>query len=207
MTAPWGNTDVAANSPLWATNYARVHPTSSNQSALYNNTTVNAYTNGQYVGTWSIAANNVKNFPDVTHGGWILRRVGTGGRAGRITSETLVCMNMSTNATGEGFIYITSQPANTDVANNAGTSFTVVAKSVPAADTITYQWQIANSTNGFNNLAANANYTGVTSATLNIANASAVANTLASHGAIFRCVLSSTFGPSINSANCESNTA
>ena len=36
-----------------------------------------------------------------THSGWVLRKVGSGGRAGRVTYETLVAMGSMTNAGGD----------------------------------------------------------------------------------------------------------
>ena len=37
----------------------------------------------------------------VTHSGWVKRTVGTGGRAGRVTYETLVAMNTITGDTAD----------------------------------------------------------------------------------------------------------
>jgi len=43
--AQWGNTDDAANSVLWATTAVNLTPNTTNQTALFGNTTVNAWNN------------------------------------------------------------------------------------------------------------------------------------------------------------------
>ena len=48
-------------------------------------------------------------YPQVTHSGWVLRREGTGGRAGRVQYETLVAMHsIGVNGTTSTGIYGTA---------------------------------------------------------------------------------------------------
>lgn len=75
-------------------------------------------------------------------------------------------------------INITTQPANKSIIEGNNTSFNVVASGVAS-----YQWQV-DTGSGFNDLSNSAPYSNVTSATLNIANA-----TLAMNGYKYRCVL------------------
>ena len=45
MPGQWGNTDDAANSVLWAANYVNLSPNTTNQTALFGNTTQGAFLN------------------------------------------------------------------------------------------------------------------------------------------------------------------
>jgi hypothetical protein len=60
---------------------------------LFQNTTVNAYITNIAVGLWGISANETANAFMGAHAGWTLVTQGTGGRAGRIQTETLVAMH------------------------------------------------------------------------------------------------------------------
>ena len=97
----WGNNDNAANTPLWATTTIKLSPTSANQTLFYANTTANAFITGQTIGLFGIdtaeIANN--NQRGVQHTGWVVKTTGQGGRANRITYETLVCL---ANLTSDG---------------------------------------------------------------------------------------------------------
>ena len=54
-------------------------------------------------------------YPQVTHAGWVVRREGTGGRAGRVQYETLVAMgSLGANTTTSTGVY---GPANTVTSN------------------------------------------------------------------------------------------
>ena len=93
----WGNKDNAANSDIAAVIQYNKATTSANQSSLYKNVTANAFITNEIVGQFGVdtnemnaAAANGTNHP--AHAGWVLRKEGTGLRAGRITYETLVAM-------------------------------------------------------------------------------------------------------------------
>lgn len=62
-------------------------------AAMFGNTTVGAFIDNIAVGVFGVdaaeAANTAKG---ISHAGWVLRTVGTGGRAGRVQYETLVAM-------------------------------------------------------------------------------------------------------------------
>lgn len=60
---------------------------------LFQNTTVNAFITDIAVGLWGISANQTANSYMGAHAGWTLVTQGTGGRAGRILTETLVAMH------------------------------------------------------------------------------------------------------------------
>jgi hypothetical protein len=54
--AQWGNTDDAANSVLWATTAVNLTPNTTNQTALFGNTTVGAFIAGEAVGQFGLSA-------------------------------------------------------------------------------------------------------------------------------------------------------
>ena len=108
----WGNYDNAANTPLWAVNAsivkaapAEVHsaPTRANVTYLYANTTPDVFVVGQNVGVFGVDTTEqsvsaaTANHPQ--HAGWVLVKAGSGRRAGRYQTETLVAMG---SMTGDG---------------------------------------------------------------------------------------------------------
>lgn len=88
--AQWGNTDDAANSVLWAVSQLNKPANTSNQTALYGNTTMGAFeakeVNGQYGVDVVEAANTSSDFKKVPHAGWNLKTTGTGS----LTALTIV---------------------------------------------------------------------------------------------------------------------
>jgi hypothetical protein len=70
-------------------------------AAMFGNTTQNAFRSGVAVGIFGVGANNGgaagvemanNSARAIAHAGWVLRTVGSGGRAGRVQYETLVAM-------------------------------------------------------------------------------------------------------------------
>jgi hypothetical protein len=169
----WGNYDNAANAPYWAVNSTLTtvdaqpvgtRPTAANVALLYGNTTPNVYTTGETIGLFAVdaaeeqVAENAGVKP--AHSGWVLRTVGIGGRAGRVTEEVLVALsqvvtdNASDNTQFPNATITISQPvALQNVTANASGSNTVTLSVsgttvVPAGAVLTYQWQVNNNTGG-----------------------------------------------------------
>lgn len=103
--AQWGNNDNAANSVSWAiTNIKSTYNaanTSATQTTLFANTSASEIiTNGMTVGQFGVDANELSvdgGVSGVPHTGWVLRTVGTGGRAGRVQHEVLVAGGIETS--------------------------------------------------------------------------------------------------------------
>jgi hypothetical protein len=84
----WGSTpNNAANSVLWAPVRARLTPNTTNQTAVFANVTVGAFTNanvalhaamGQFGVSVNAIANTLGESAKINHTGWHLRTVGTG---------------------------------------------------------------------------------------------------------------------------------
>jgi hypothetical protein len=99
----WGNLDAANNAPIFG-------PTggvglTANTQQLFGNTTFATISTslgvaGQAIGVFGVDASEQANTATKantgTHAGWVIRKVGTGGRAGRIQVETIVAMGSMT---------------------------------------------------------------------------------------------------------------
>lgn len=151
----WRSTDVAANSAIYAPAQVKQAPNTTNRNALFGNATSNAYFDGVTIGQFGVSSDEVRvlretaNVSKPPHAGWVLKTEGQGGRAGRVTYETLVAMHSLTGDASDDTdlpdfsLSIVTQPedasGNTD--NDDVVTFTVVAGSIPSGATFTYQWQ------------------------------------------------------------------
>lgn len=100
----WGNVDAANSAPVFG-------PTgglglTANTQLLYGNTTFATTDStvgriGLAVGVFGVDATEQAvvsaNANVGSHAGWIVRTAGTGGRAGRVTTETIVAMGSMTS--------------------------------------------------------------------------------------------------------------
>jgi len=96
--ASWGKADAYTAAPLWALASVNKAPTSANMGAagsgkLFNNATADNLITGITRGLFNYAAGE---FPAGSHQGWVLKTTGSGGRTGRVTGETLVCLTSNT---------------------------------------------------------------------------------------------------------------
>jgi hypothetical protein len=180
----WKNTDDAANSVIWAAQQVKLTANTSNQTDLFGNTTADAFitdaTIGQYgIDTAEMRAARAGSLARPAHAGWVLRTEGSGGRAGRVSYETLVAMSTmsgdSSDVTLPDYaIVISSQPANAtaNTTDSEEAEFTVVAASVPTGATLTYAWTYANG----DAIQAGANVGNTDEATLTVNSAVETAN-------------------------------
>lgn len=185
--AQWGNTDDAANSVLWAASQLNKPANTGNQTALFGNSTADAFITGVTVGQYGVDVNEVTaaraegSGDRAAHAGWVLRTVGSGGRAGRTQTEVLVAMSTITTGSDaedvvyeDAFITITTQPSNATANTTASeeATFTVVAAAQPSTATLTYAWTYANG----DTIQAGANVGNTTQATLTVNSAVETAN-------------------------------
>ena len=92
--ASWGITDAEGSAPLWALASVNKAPTAANMGPagsgkLFNNASADNLITGITRGLFNYAAGE---FPAGSHQGWVLKTTGSGGRTGRVTGETLVCL-------------------------------------------------------------------------------------------------------------------
>lgn len=145
----WGNKDNAANSDIAATMYVNKATTSANQTALYGNTEIGKFFANLAVGQFAVdtnemnAANTGRAKP--AHSGWVLRKEGTGGRAGRVTYEVLVATgSIATDGSDDTQFpdfRITLTGPSSNSAQTGNVSLAATAVSVPAGATLSYNWQ------------------------------------------------------------------
>ena len=96
--ASWGKVDQYQDAPLWALASVNLAPISSNMGSagsgkLFNNASADNLITGITRGLFNYAAGE---FPAGSHQGWVLKTTGSGGRSGRVTGETLVCLSSNT---------------------------------------------------------------------------------------------------------------
>jgi hypothetical protein len=193
----WEMDDSAANSVIWAAAQFKKTPNSANRDALFGNTTADAFVTGATVGVFGVDDNEIAaSNGSVAHTGWVIRTVGSGGRAGRVQTEVLVAGKIITDAEDTIFkdavIFITTQPQNAtaNTTDEEEATFTVVAGSNPNT-TLTYAWTYANG----DSIQAGANVGNTTQATLTVNSAVETANVA------YKVTISATGATSVVSAN------
>ena len=220
----WGKYDNAANSPLWAAMTINLSPDSANQTALFDNTTLDAFAvdleNGGTrnenitVGVFGVDSQEADVLGNTVHTGWVRRSVGTGGRAGRIQQEVLVAMNTisgdSDQQTYANVSITLSGPSDATVTHGAANANSVTFTVSPTlagntAATLSYKWQVNNNSggvwvdmaNGNNPQPGGVQKSGVSTPTLTITPWNTTAN-----GFVFRCIVTAAEeGVSTTSAN------
>jgi hypothetical protein len=197
--ALYGKSDAASNVSVVVVANAKLAPNTANRTALFGNTTADAFISGEKLGVFGVGANEVQASRNgagtkIAAPGWILRKEGTGGRAGRVQNETLAFVRMSSDASDDTTvpdyeIIISTQPSNAtgDISANDIVEFNVVAATAPAGGTLSYKWQKYNGS-AFANLSNAGAYSNTTTAELSV-----LANT-ASNGEVYRVLITGTGG-------------
>ena len=189
----WGNKDNAANSDIAAVIQVRKGVTAANQSSLFENRTANAFVTNEIVGQFGVDTNEMNaaaanNRAHPTHSGWVLRKEGTGLRAGRVTYETLVATgSIGSDGTDDTqfpdyFLALTTLPTSNTKSSAANLTFTTAAASTPSGASIKYYWQKYNGSAWANVANTGGQYYNNTSPTF-------TANNLTANGNVFRVLV------------------
>ena len=93
----WTNVDEAAGAPLWAVEAIRKEKSNANRTDLFNDASADNFITGVTIGLFNFKDSETQS-GKVAHVGWNLKTTGSGGRAGRITGETLVCMTSNSGS-------------------------------------------------------------------------------------------------------------
>ena len=210
--ALWANTDDAANSTIFAAAQVNLTTNTANQTALFGNTTADAFVTGATIGQFGVTQDEAvagrAEGKKVTHSGWVLETIGSGGRAGRVQREVLVAMNtIGGDAEDVSFpdytLSFTTQPVNSeevDASDNETATFTIAAVSAPTGASISYLWQYTTdpgNTASYATTAAVSGFSGQTTTTLTVA-----ANTIAD-GTLVRCRISASGADNVFSNDAE----
>ena len=222
MATNQGNYDSAANVPLWAAASVFKAPTTAEATALYGNTTTSSYVTGEAIGIFAVDDNEIQvDGSKGSHAGWVLRTIGSGGRAGRVTEETLsVVATFRTDNNADDAVYpdtsisVTTQPLSrtlfANTANANSTTFVVAVATKPTGVTTSYVWQYntLNGSLGWTNVlnsvgtqVANTTFAGNTTATLTVTPKNIDANTF-----VFRATATATAPAGITNATATSVT-
>ena len=90
------NKDEAAGAPLWSVAAIRKEWSSANRTDLFNDTTADNFITGVTMGLFNYK--DSETTVAMAHAGWNLKTTGSGGRAGRVSHETLVALTNSADA-------------------------------------------------------------------------------------------------------------
>lgn len=151
----WGLIDNSANSVVWVGEGINREPTVgdanvANQSTMFGNTTEGQFIEGVKIGQFGVDKGEQAASRALTaraaHAGWVLRKEGTGGRAGRVSYEVLVATKSITgDAEDDIFVdYVLeflTQPVDSEDVTGNGASFSVSVQSTPSGATLAYTWQ------------------------------------------------------------------
>lgn len=187
--AQWGNTDTAADVPLWVSARNKKAQNTANRTAAFGNTTADVF------GVFVVNTTEAQANPGIAHAGIVGRKVGSGGRAGRVQTEVLVAggsygvSDAADDATiPDALVKIAAgSPADQTRAAGAATTFVVDRTIKPSAAVVTYQWQL-DSGGGYANITDGGVYSGATTQTL------AISSVTGLDGMKYRCIITPTAG-------------
>ena len=213
--ALYGKSDAASNVSVIVCSTVQATQNTANRTALYGNTTADAFVTGTTKGIFGVdvaearAARAGANTRVVTPG-YQLRTVGSGGRAGRTTYETLAAVRLVSDASDDAVVpdfrlLVITQPSNAtgDISNNDIRTFTVVSDSTPPGATLTYQWQRWGGSS-FSDLSNAGAYSNVATTTLSVNANTATSGTPGSD--IYRVRIGATGAANVFSANATLTT-
>ena len=144
--AQWGNTDDAANSVLWATTLVNLTPNTTNQTALFGNTTVGAFVANKAVGQFGLDTTEIRVSGNAAVQQYIITNPGSGYAANaavtvaNTTGGANIQLANSTVATGR----VTAVTANVTVGGY--TSAPTVTIAAPAAQSFNANSAVTNAT-------------------------------------------------------------
>lgn len=183
--AQWGNTDDAANSVLWATGAVNLTPNTVNQSALFGNTTVSAFTAGKVVGQFGLAATEISVSGNAAVQQYIITNAGSGYAANaavtvaNTTSGANTLAANSTVATGR----VTAVTANATISGY--TSAPTVTIAAPAAQSFNANSAVTNATDAIAIATANSIFLAGDRVTYTVAAGNTALTNLTSGGTFF----------------------
>ena len=204
----WGSSDAASNSTIFAAAQLNKTPNTANRTALFGNTTANAYIAGVTVGQFGVNSNEIAaEGGKAAHTGWVLRTTGQGGRAGRVMQEVLVAGGITTDASDDSVypdytLRIVTQPSNASAnsSDDEQATFSVVGASTPSGATLGYLWQYTTEAGNTETWATTASVSGFSDETTDTLTVDA--NTI-SDGTLVRVLVSATGAANVISSSAE----
>lgn len=161
--AQWGNTDDAANSVLWATAYVNLPANTTNQTALYGNTTVDAFLNNgvavnRAIGQFGLDVNEISvQIGNTAVAQYVITNPGSGYAANAAVTVANTSGGANTqaaNSTASATGRITAITANGTTIRGY-TSIPAVTVAAPAAQTFNANSAVTNATDAIAITSAN----------------------------------------------------
>ena len=144
--AQWGNTDDAANSVLWATALVNLTPNTTNQSALFGNTTVGAFITNEAVGQFGLDATEIGVSGNAAVQQYVITFAGSGYAANAavtVANTTGGANTQAANSTATGG-RVTAVTANVVISGYSSAPAVTVA--APAAQSFNANSAVTNAT-------------------------------------------------------------
>jgi len=150
---------------------------------------------------YGVDATEAAELTEITHAGWVKRTVGTGGRSGRVSYETLVAMSsISGDAEDTVFVDATitigTQPVAASVTAPGAATFEVAATATQSA-VIGYAWQVSDDAGDTWASATGGVYSDEDTDTL------AISDSTGLDAYLYRCVLTATGAATVTSDEVE----
>ncbi len=183
--AQWGNTDDAANSVLWATTAVNLTPNTTNQTALFGNTTVGGFIAGKAVGQFGLDVTEIGVSGNAAVQQYIITNAGSGYAANAAVSvanttggaNTLAAN--STVATGR----VTAVTANATISGY--TSAPAVTIAAPTAQSFNANSAVTNATDAIAITTANSFFLAGDKVTYTVATGNTALTNLTSGGTFY----------------------
>jgi hypothetical protein len=200
----WKNQgDNASNSVISAVMQYNKAVTTANQTLLFGNTRPGTFVANLAVGQFGVTTGEASANPKIPHAGWVLRKEGTGGRAGRVTYEVLVAAGSLTGDASDDTYFpdytITfSRQATSNSAQTGNVAIYSTAVSAPTGATLTYKWQ-----QSYAGATAWADIPNVAGVWFNNTSPTLLANVAVANANTVRVVVSATGANTITSSNAS----
>ena len=154
MGRQWGNTDDAANSVLWATRYVNLPANTTNQTALFGNTTIGAFNNGgvamnKAVGQFGLDATEIRVSGNAAVQQYVITNPGSGYAANAAVTVANSTGGSNTSAANSTVTTgrVTAVTANVVIAGyNTALGAPTVTIAAPAAQSFNANSAVTNAT-------------------------------------------------------------
>lgn len=144
--AQWGNTDDAANSVLWATALVNLTPNTTNQTALFGNTTVGAFIANEAVGQFGLDATEIRVSGNAAVQQYIITNPGSGYAANAAVTVANTSGGANTQAANSTATTGRITAVNANVTISGYTSAPAVTIAAPAAQSFNANSAVTNAT-------------------------------------------------------------
>ena len=183
--AQWGNTDDAANSVLWATAAVNLTPNTTNQTALFGNTTIGAFVAGEAVGQFGLDATEIRVSGNAAIAQYIVVNAGSGYAANAVVTVANSTGGSNTSAANSTVAVgrVTALTANVTIAGFGSVPAVTIA--APAARSFNANSAVTNATDAIALTTANSFFLAGDKVTYTVATGNTALTNLTSGGTFY----------------------